>query len=62
MRVLFVILLIFLCTSPNRANAMWCAWSDWSAHSPDKCGQDRATCEKAKKKSKTKADCAHWFN
>ena len=45
----------------NDRVALWCAWSDWSAHTPNKCAPDRATCEKNAKKQKNKTDCTNWL-
>jgi hypothetical protein len=42
--------------------AMWCGWSDWSVHSPDKCAPTRAACEQIAKKKKTKAECVNWLS
>lgn len=56
-----VILLIFTCailgSLLDRAYASsWCAWTDWSAHSQDKCAKTRAECEKKKQ-----GGCTEWF-
>ena len=53
-------ILFLIGTAHSTEVALWCAWTDWSAHSRDKCAVDRATCEKIAKKRKL-GDCTNWL-